>query len=117
MNHSELIKTVEYCYNLLLNAKIPISENICPQIHLTHKKGYFGICMRKKKEGKYFYIIGLNTDFVATQKNAKAIEDTIIHELIHTIEGCFNHGKNFRFWANKINNLFGYNIGRFNGEV
>ena len=39
------------------------------------------------------------------------LEDTIIHELIHTCEGCFNHGKQFHKIASIINDCYScYNL-------
>ena len=35
--------------------------------------------------------------------------NTIAHELIHTCYGCFNHGKRFKYYCDKIN-LLGYNV-------
>lgn len=44
--------------------------------------------------------------------NNKGIKDTILHELIHTIEGCFNHGEKFHHYANMLNRKYGYDIDR-----
>lgn len=38
------------------------------------------------------------------------IKDTIAHELCHTLDGCFNHGKVFHVKADWIRSLLGYNI-------
>ena len=42
----------------------------------------------------------------------KIIKNTIIHELIHCIPYCNNHGSLFKKYADKINNELGYNISR-----
>ena len=41
--------------------------------------------------------------------NRYLIKNVIAHELIHTVQGCFNHGYMFRAYANKLNRL-GYNV-------
>ena len=40
------------------------------------------------------------------------IKNTIIHELIHCLPYCNNHGKYFQFYAKKINEQLGYCITR-----
>ena len=40
----------------------------------------------------------------------KLIKETIIHELIHTLKGCFNHGYSFIRYANFVKFKTGYNI-------
>lgn len=42
--------------------------------------------------------------------NDDVIKNTIIHELIHCIPFCNNHGKEFKKYANYINAKLGYNI-------
>lgn len=44
--------------------------------------------------------------------NDDKIKNTIIHELIHCLPNCNNHGKWFKQYAKIINNVLGYNIGR-----
>lgn len=44
------------------------------------------------------------------QLEENIIKNTIIHELIHCIPNCNNHGKEFKKYANYINNKLGYNI-------
>ena len=42
----------------------------------------------------------------------KIIKNTIIHELIHCIPYCNNHGEEFKKYAKIINLELGYNISR-----
>jgi hypothetical protein len=44
--------------------------------------------------------------------NDDIIKNTIIHELIHCLPDCNNHGKVFKYYANLINSNLGYNISR-----
>lgn len=41
-----------------------------------------------------------------------AIEDTIMHEVIHAVPDCDNHGEKWKLVADKINKKYGYNIKR-----
>lgn len=42
----------------------------------------------------------------------KAIETVIIHELLHTVKDCFNHGDKWQYYAERMNREYGYNIKR-----
>ena len=44
------------------------------------------------------------------QLDKSIIKNTIMHELIHCIPDCNNHGKEFKKYANYINTQLGYNI-------
>lgn len=44
--------------------------------------------------------------------NEEIIKNTIIHEIIHCIPNCNNHGEEFKKYAKYINNSLGYNISR-----
>ena len=44
------------------------------------------------------------------QLDEAIIKNTIMHELIHCIPDCNNHGKEFKKYANYINTQLGYNI-------
>ena len=39
-------------------------------------------------------------------------KEIILHELIHTLPGCFNHGEHFKAVARTLNMKYGYNISR-----
>ena len=34
----------------------------------------------------------------------------MMHELIHSITGCMNHGPNFQYVVNLVNSKFGYDV-------
>lgn len=41
-----------------------------------------------------------------------ALEDTIMHEVIHAVPDCDNHGEKWKLVADKINQKYGYDIKR-----
>lgn len=57
------------------------------------------------------YTISLNKVLLP---NKRALEQTLLHELIHTLPGCMNHGKKWKTVADYCNNVYGYNISRTN---
>lgn len=48
--------------------------------------------------------------------NDEIIKNTIIHELIHCLPNCNNHGKYFKYYANIIKKEVGYNITRLGNK-
>lgn len=44
--------------------------------------------------------------------NKEIIKNTVIHELIHCMPYCLNHGKEFKKYAQIVNKELGYNISR-----
>lgn len=51
------------------------------------------------------------------QLNDILIKNTIMHELIHCIPKCNNHGVEFKKYASYINKKLGYNISRLGNKV
>ena len=62
----------------------------------------------KKRDGGF--IISISNKLLDDSVDNKALETTVLHELLHTVNGCFNHGNKWQNMANKINNRYGYNI-------
>lgn len=63
------------------------------------------------------YFKKFNTHHIEISKwlmdlNDEIIKNTIIHELIHCLPECNNHGKYFKKYAKLINDKLGYNITR-----
>lgn len=48
--------------------------------------------------------------------NDDIIKNTIMHELIHCLPNCNNHGKYFKYYAQIINKQLGYNISRLGNK-
>lgn len=69
-------------------------------------KRCWGKCYRDDYEGTFR--IGISTRLL--DANPESVKDTVYHEVIHTITGCFNHGPCFKSVAKKCNDQFGRNI-------
>ncbi len=88
-----------------LNVGIPLPDNIYPEILSNNRaKKRFGCC--KKIDGE-FYI-----ELSSFMKDAPAhsVKQTIAHELLHTCNGCQNHGRLFKYYADVMNRAYGYDI-------
>lgn len=102
----------EFATDLLLSLGIYWGEVkdviIMPKASTT----VLGNCHRNNYYGYINYTISLNPCLFAEGVNDDIVIQTLLHELIHTINGCFNHGKNFKYYASIINKAYGYNISR-----
>lgn len=78
----------------------------------TRAKRKFGLC-QKSNNG---YIIEISYILLYEQNPELALKNTIIHELLHTCEGCFNHGVQWQVLADKVNKHFGYHIQRIDSD-
>lgn len=65
-----------------------------------------GQCCYNRKS--MFYTIKISKSFI--QVCPEYVSNTMMHELIHSINGCMNHGPNFKHVAKLVNDKFGYNV-------
>lgn len=88
----------------------------------------YGCCKQEKPDKNYShrYRIGrkiyvkydrFNIHHIEISKwvmdlDEKIIKNTIMHEIIHCLPYCNDHGKNFKEYAKYINEKLGYNISR-----
>lgn len=77
-------------------------SHICVNARLRRA---WGRCNRCYAEGwEYFYI-----EISDLTLNSEGLRDTIAHEVLHTVQGCFNHGIEFLAVA-KLMEKYGYKI-------
>lgn len=75
----------------------------------TRAKTMFGRCNRKMKNGSYEFQIEVSKFLLESESGTM---NTLIHEVLHTCKGCFNHGKVWTAYANKVTRELGYTITR-----
>lgn len=75
------------------------------QYRIIQKRGRYKIVKYEKFQNHHIEI----SNWVM-QLNDDIIKNTIIHELIHCIPFCNSHGKEFKRYANYINQKLGYHI-------
>ena len=66
-------------------------------------------CARYGYDG-YTYRIEINPCILANGLEDRISKNTIMHELIHTCDGCLNHGYEFQRRAVMVNRKLGYNV-------
>jgi predicted SprT family Zn-dependent metalloprotease len=74
----------------------------------AHKR--WGQC-RKVPGG---YSININATLLDERNSEDGLMNTILHELAHTVDGCYNHGAKWKKVANEIYLAFGYKVKRTN---
>lgn len=69
----------------------------------------FGTCKRigVQPSGKILYEIQINKEYIAVGES-KEVHNTIMHECIHCIDGCMNHGEKWKLAAKKVNDKFDF---------
>lgn len=62
------------------------------------------------------YEININIDLLDERNSENGLKNTIIHELLHSCDGCMNHGEKWKNMADLVNYHYGYNIKRTSSE-
>lgn len=68
----------------------------------TRAKARWGYCV---KVSKGLFDIQIAAALLQDDVDDQAVKDTIVHELLHTIPGCFKHTGKWKQYANTINRL------------
>jgi len=58
------------------------------------------------------FYIDISAILLRDDVSDEATKDTIIHEILHTVDGCYNHKAKWQAMADKVNKAYGYNIKR-----
>lgn len=60
----------------------------------------------------YGFDIEISSKLLRDTTSLEGLKNTIIHELLHTVKGCFNHGTEWKYYADIMNRKYNYNIKR-----
>lgn len=107
-------KLVETCLEEVKAAGIvpgPITEF---KINTRARKRW-GLCS-KTPDGSFVIQIAASL-LMDDRVSEQACKETIIHEILHTCEGCFKHTGRWRLYAQHMNNEYGYHIKRSTSET
>ena len=108
MLQSKLNTIYNEAVEMVLAANIPLEPEKITNISLnTRAKKRWGQC-RRLPNGNFE--ININADLVSQSEDGTL--NTVIHELLHTVNGCLNHGRQWQVYANRINNAYGINVKR-----
>ena len=97
------------CMNELDAINIPYSKSVYFIANNRAKKRW-GRCESHGNQ----YSIEINSLLLDERNSEDGLKNTIIHELLHTIKGCMNHGTKWKNYADKVNRTYHYDISRCN---
>ena len=108
----KLSKLYKECIEELNLININMEKNRVIDIKInTRSKKRYGCCKKISKDKFQIevseWVMDLNEDI---------IKNTIMHELIHCLPRCNNHGEYFKKYAELINEKLGYNISRIGNK-
>lgn len=105
----DLMKYANKCMDILDALEIPYTT---PTEWIVNKRAMkrYGQCCYSFGE----YSINITYRLLDERIPEEYLEDTIIHELIHTCDGCLNHGKLFQKYCDLVNDCYGcYHISTY----
>ena len=98
---------------LLKNLNVPISNSICPTVKLIGSRRTLGRCCAKgsrKKYTEYDYYIEISGHTLNNPE--KSLQNTLIHELLHTVPHGMCHTGEWKKWAKYVSQKTGHTIQR-----
>lgn len=68
----------------------------------------------RKKDGKYY--ININAELLNENASENGLIETIMHELLHCVDGCMNHGKKWQELAEIASDCYNVDITRCSND-
>lgn len=109
MKNVDYLKSVEKeCETMAIEANIEIG--IISNIKINSRaKRRWGLCT-KLADGTFS--IEISDQLLKDDVEEDALMNTVMHEILHTVDRCMNHGKKWKECAKIINRTYGMNIKR-----
>lgn len=109
---TEILKKLYDKYHNIIPFNMIVRYNeIYSKVGTFKSTNTLGTCQRIKCNNSEAFKICVNQELLK-HGTVREIETTLLHEMIHTCKDCYNHGKLWKLYAEKINTLGGYNISR-----
>lgn len=109
MNREQyLIITAENCLNECRRLGIPFGKIRKFEVN-TRAKSRWG--QTKYNRASQIFEININASLI-DGKHDEGLRNTLYHEILHTVPGCFNHGATWNRYGNLIQRELGYKINR-----
>lgn len=109
MTHEQVQEMFKRAQRVALDAGVPISDRIDPVIKFAKATSWLGMCLHCSI-GIYKHYIRISEYHL--NDDEQDVFGTLLHELIHTVKDCNNHGPNFKYWARVLTEVTGIKIGR-----
>lgn len=105
---------VQECVMMLQSLGYTMAEKQYEVAYLSERTNKcFGRC---KSLGNNRYLLSFNRKYLDVG-DPKNIHNTIMHEVIHSVNGCMNHQSLWKVVVARINSAFGYSISRTTNDV
>ena len=79
-----------------------VAANVTPNVKLNHRRDCIGLCRRTVDDAGVERFTILFSDFYLALDDDE-IGNVLMHELIHTLPDCWDHGVSFRKWMALVN--------------
>lgn len=107
----DLQKLFMKCINELKVIDIPFSSNIIKVAANSRLSSTYGRCKRtRNSNGTFDYQIEIASFLLNDNLPDKVVRSTIMHEIVHTCNGCFDHGKLFHKYGEIISDCYDVEI-------
>ena len=98
MDRADLNKNLIQIISQAQAQGIPVPDNIFPEVNVNPRpKKRFGCCRRK--DGMFIIEI---SEFILVCSD-DAIRNVMAHEVLHTCDGCYDHGIKWKEYAGRMN--------------
>ena len=87
---------------------IPISDKIKPTVNRVSRKDCYAVTTLL--DSGWYQVNVSDLIWEEYSVPSEALRNILFHELVHTIPGCFNHLKKWKFWVKKLNAEHGTKI-------
>lgn len=104
-NIEYLKKELEVCKQMAAESNIKIGK-ICDIKINTRAKKRWGLCSYTSNG----FIIEISSSLLQDDVSREALMNTLMHEVLHTVDDCMNHGKKWKYYAGIINLKYGLHI-------
>lgn len=93
-----------------IHCPVPYSK-ISPHVGFTRGTKNWGRCSIKAHTGNINILVGRK--FLSGYLSHESLRSTLIHEIIHTLPDCQNHGPDFQYWARLLSREMNTDIGTY----
>ena len=105
----DLQATAEKCINMLED--IGIHPTVTPSQFTVNTRATKRFGQARKANGRW-YNVNINHWLLDDNSPQEGLENTVIHELLHTVDGCNGHTGKWLRLAQQVKSTYGYDITR-----
>lgn len=109
ITYTEMLKLVHEAYKQAVAAGIPLKYELLHDVKLNKRfSKKIACCKSSRRTG----ICHFEYSELLTHAAPSKVIEVWIHEWIHTLPDCKNHGEYFKYYADLANKKYGYKISR-----